>query len=65
MHDETSTDSTGNASVERLSRQRALLNEKLGLTQAAKLGVNISEMITDDDMRTGNEYNVNEEKVNY
>lgn len=53
----------GNA-AERLSRQRALLNEKLGLTQASKLGVNLTDMISDEDMmRSGGNYNVNEEKV--
>ncbi|XP_061399737.1 TATA-binding protein-associated factor 172 [Musca vetustissima] len=50
--------------AERLSRQRALLNEKLGLTQASKLGVNLTDLITDEDMiRSGSNYNVNEEKV--
>lgn len=55
---------TADTAAERLSRQRALLNEKLGLTQASKLGVNLTDMITDDDMlRSGSIYNVNEEKV--
>lgn len=50
--------------AERLSRQRALLNEKLGLTQASKLGVNLTDLISDEDMmRSGSNYNVNEEKV--
>ncbi|KAM7362772.1 histone acetyltransferase 1 isoform 1-T2 [Cochliomyia hominivorax] len=56
----------GNAdtAAERLSRQRALLNEKLGLTQASKLGVNLTDMISDEDMmRSSSNYNVNEEKV--
>ncbi|XP_011210299.2 TATA-binding protein-associated factor 172 [Bactrocera dorsalis] len=51
---------------ERLSRQRALLNEKLGLTQASKLGVNLMDMITDEDVmpsNNGSSYNANEEKV--
>ncbi|XP_030571799.1 TATA-binding protein-associated factor 172 [Drosophila novamexicana] len=50
----------------RLTRQRALLNDKLGLTTAAKLGVNLTDMITDEDValqRTGNSYNVNAEKL--
>lgn len=34
----------------KLNRQRALLNEKLGLTQASKLGFNLAEMISDSDM---------------
>ncbi|XP_067645807.1 TATA-binding protein-associated factor 172 [Eurosta solidaginis] len=52
--------------AERLSRQRALLNEKLGLTQASKLGINLTDMITDEDVmmsNTNNAYNANEEKV--
>uniref|UniRef100_A0A1I8PPP2 TATA-binding protein-associated factor 172 n=1 Tax=Stomoxys calcitrans TaxID=35570 RepID=A0A1I8PPP2_STOCA len=50
--------------AERLSRQRALLNEKLGLTQASKLGVNLTDLISDEDMmRSGSNYNINEEKV--
>ncbi|KAI8129808.1 TATA-binding protein-associated factor 172 [Lucilia cuprina] len=60
------TSGIGNAdtAAERLSRQRALLNEKLGLTQASKLGVNLTDMISDEDMmRSGGNYNVNEEKV--
>ncbi|ALC46880.1 Hel89B [Drosophila busckii] len=50
----------------RLSRQRAMLNDKLGLTAAAKLGVNLTDMITDDDValaRSGSSYNVNAEKL--
>uniref|UniRef100_A0A6P4F1M9 TATA-binding protein-associated factor 172 n=1 Tax=Drosophila rhopaloa TaxID=1041015 RepID=A0A6P4F1M9_DRORH len=50
----------------RLSRQRAVLNDKLGLTTAAKLGVNLTDMITDEDMaltRSGSSYNVNAEKL--
>lgn len=50
----------------RLSRQRALLNDKLGLTTAAKLGVNLTDMITDEDValaRSGTSYNVNAEKL--
>lgn len=55
---------TADTAAERLSRQRALLNEKLGLTQASKLGVNLTDMITDEDMlRSSSNYNVNEEKV--
>ncbi|XP_030373466.1 TATA-binding protein-associated factor 172 [Scaptodrosophila lebanonensis] len=60
---EATAASTGAA---RLSRQRALLNEKLGLTAAAKLGVNLTDMITDEDVtmtRAGSSYNVNAEKV--
>uniref|UniRef100_A0A0A1WE77 TATA-binding protein-associated factor 172 n=1 Tax=Zeugodacus cucurbitae TaxID=28588 RepID=A0A0A1WE77_ZEUCU len=59
----------GNANAtaaERLSRQRALLNEKLGLTQASKLGVNLMDMITDEDVmvsNNSNSYNANEEKI--
>lgn len=34
----------------KLNRQRALLNEKLGLNQASKLGFNLTEMISDSDM---------------
>lgn len=34
----------------KLNRQRALLNEKLGLTQASDLGFNLTEMISDSDM---------------
>ncbi|XP_055849413.1 TATA-binding protein-associated factor 172 [Episyrphus balteatus] len=53
-----------NKSAERLSRQRALLNEKLGITQATRLGVNLTDMITDEDVKEGsNDYNINEEKV--
>lgn len=37
-------------SVERLNRQRALLNEKLGLTQASKLGINLTDLITNEDV---------------
>lgn len=56
--------SGADTAAERLSRQRALLNEKLGLTQASKLGVNLTDMITDEDMmRSGSNYNVNDEKV--
>ncbi|XP_004536960.1 TATA-binding protein-associated factor 172 isoform X2 [Ceratitis capitata] len=54
------------SAAERLSRQRALLNEKLGLTQASKLGVNLMDMITDEDVMgssAGSTYNANEEKV--
>ncbi|XP_001359276.3 TATA-binding protein-associated factor 172 [Drosophila pseudoobscura] len=50
----------------RLSRQRALLNDKLGLTAAAKMGVNLTDMITDEDValaRSGTNYNVNAEKM--
>lgn len=50
----------------RLIRQRALLNDKLGLTAAAKLGVNLTDMITDEDValtRSGTSYNVNAEKM--
>ncbi|KAH8347377.1 hypothetical protein KR059_009857, partial [Drosophila kikkawai] len=50
----------------RLSRQRAVLNDKLGLTTAAKLGVNLTDMITDEDValaRSGSSYNVNAEKT--
>ncbi|KAL7730918.1 hypothetical protein ACLKA6_014161 [Drosophila palustris] len=50
----------------RLIRQRALLNDKLGLTTAAKLGVNLTDMITDEDValtRSGTSYNVNAEKM--
>ncbi|XP_062121564.1 LOW QUALITY PROTEIN: TATA-binding protein-associated factor 172 [Drosophila sulfurigaster albostrigata] len=50
----------------RLIRQRALLNDKLGLTAAAKLGVNLTDMITDEDValtRSGTSYNVNAEKL--
>ncbi|KAH8236804.1 hypothetical protein KR026_011206 [Drosophila bipectinata] len=50
----------------RLSRQRAVLNDKLGLTTAAKLGVNLTDMITDEDValsRSGASYNVNAEKL--
>lgn len=50
----------------RLTRQRALLNDKLGLTTAAKLGVNLTDMITDEDValaRSGTSYNVNAEKL--
>ncbi|XP_016996631.3 TATA-binding protein-associated factor 172 [Drosophila takahashii] len=50
----------------RLSRQRAVLNDKLGLTTAAKLGVNLTDMITDEDValaRSGSTYNVNAEKL--
>ncbi|XP_068152549.1 TATA-binding protein-associated factor 172 [Drosophila tropicalis] len=55
----------------RLSRQRALLNDKLGLTTAAKLGVNLTDMITDEDVAlnrsgSGNQnsnYNINAEKL--
>lgn len=50
----------------RLIRQRALLNDKLGLTTAAKLGVNLTDMITDEDValtRSGTSYNVNAEKL--
>ncbi|KAH8359116.1 hypothetical protein KR093_004461, partial [Drosophila rubida] len=50
----------------RLIRQRALLNDKLGLTAAAKLGVNLTDMITDEDValtRSGASYNVNAEKL--
>ncbi|XP_016952601.1 TATA-binding protein-associated factor 172 [Drosophila biarmipes] len=50
----------------RLSRQRAALNDKLGLTTAAKLGVNLTDMITDEDValaRSGSSYNVNAEKL--
>ncbi|EDV43563.1 uncharacterized protein Dana_GF18554 [Drosophila ananassae] len=50
----------------RLSRQRAVLNDKLGLTTAAKLGVNLTDMITDEDValsRGGTSYNVNAEKL--
>ncbi|KAH8383101.1 hypothetical protein KR009_006769, partial [Drosophila setifemur] len=50
----------------RLSRQRAVLNDKLGLTTAAKLGVNLTDMITDEDValaRTGSSYNINAEKL--
>lgn len=50
----------------RLSRQRAVLNDKLGLTTAAKLGVNLTDMITDEDValsRGGTNYNVNAEKL--
>ncbi|TMW53120.1 hypothetical protein DOY81_001848, partial [Sarcophaga bullata] len=55
---------TADTAAERLIRQRALLNEKLGLTQASKLGVNLTDMITDEDMlRSSSNYNVNEEKV--
>ncbi|XP_037813785.1 TATA-binding protein-associated factor 172 [Lucilia sericata] len=64
--DDTAGAGLGNAdtAAERLSRQRALLNEKLGLTQASKLGVNLTDMISDEDMmRSGGNYNVNEEKV--
>ncbi|XP_075146462.1 histone acetyltransferase 1 [Haematobia irritans] len=54
----------GDNAAERLSRQRALLNEKLGLTQASKLGVNLTDLISDEDMmRSGSNYNINEEKV--
>ncbi|XP_053957908.1 TATA-binding protein-associated factor 172 [Anastrepha ludens] len=65
----SSTGGSANANVtaaERLSRQRALLNEKLGLTQASKLGVHLMDMITDEDVMltgTANTYNANEEKV--
>lgn len=37
-------------STERLNRQRALLNEKLGLTQANKLGINLTHLITNEDV---------------
>ncbi|XP_017083593.2 TATA-binding protein-associated factor 172 [Drosophila eugracilis] len=50
----------------RLSRQRAVLNDKLGLTTAAKLGVNLTDMITDEDValaRSGSSYNINAEKL--
>ncbi|KAH8311233.1 hypothetical protein KR044_005137, partial [Drosophila immigrans] len=50
----------------RLIRQRALLNDKLGLTAAAKLGVNLTDMITDEDValtRSGASYNINAEKL--
>ncbi|XP_032595951.1 TATA-binding protein-associated factor 172 [Drosophila grimshawi] len=50
----------------RLSRQRALLNDKLGLTTAAKLGVHLTDMISDEDValaRSGTSYNVNAEKL--
>lgn len=64
-NDELCSSGSGVSAAERLSRQRALLNEKLGLTQASKLGVNLTEMITDEDMlRTASTYNANEEKVN-
>lgn len=68
FNDGVSSDANSGTSVdnaaERLSRQRALLNEKLGLTQASKLGVNLTDMITDEDMlRSGPSYVVNEEKV--
>uniref|UniRef100_A0A1A9V2J1 TATA-binding protein-associated factor 172 n=1 Tax=Glossina austeni TaxID=7395 RepID=A0A1A9V2J1_GLOAU len=60
----TAIDATKETATERLSRQRALLNEKLGLTQASKLGVNLTDMIVDEDvMRSSNNYNINEEKV--
>ncbi|KAL5274579.1 hypothetical protein ACFFRR_000969 [Megaselia abdita] len=36
----------------KLKCQRALLNEKLGLTQVSKLGINLTEMISDTDMLT-------------
>lgn len=52
--------------ADRLSRQRALLNDKLGLTTAAKLGVNLTDMITDEDValaRSGTSYNINAEKM--
>lgn len=52
--------------ADRLSRQRALLNDKLGLTTAAKLGVNLTDMITDEDValaRSGTSYNINAEKL--
>ncbi|KAH8417214.1 hypothetical protein KR222_006412, partial [Zaprionus bogoriensis] len=52
--------------ADRLSRQRAVLNDKLGLTTAAKLGVNLTDMITDEDValaRSGSSYNVNAEKL--
>ncbi|XP_073832127.1 histone acetyltransferase 1 [Musca autumnalis] len=70
FNDDTKNDGTaggcggGDNAAERLSRQRALLNEKLGLTQASKLGVNLTDLISDEDMiRSGSNYNVNEEKV--
>ncbi|KAI9580310.1 hypothetical protein GQX74_000303 [Glossina fuscipes] len=60
----TAIDATKETATERLSRQRALLNEKLGLTQASKMGVNLTDMIVDEDvMRNSNNYNINEEKV--
>lgn len=34
----------------KLNRQRALLNEKLGLNQASNLGLNLTEMILDSDI---------------
>lgn len=67
FNDDAKSDSQGaggDNAAERLSRQRALLNEKLGLTQASKLGVNLTDLISDEDMiRSGSNYNVNEEKV--
>lgn len=65
----STNEGTANANAtasERLSRQRALLNEKLGLTQASKLGVNLMDMITDEDVmvsNNGSSYNANDEKV--
>lgn len=51
-------------SAERLVRQRALLNEKLGITQASRLGVNLTDMITDEDVKErSHSYNINEEKL--
>lgn len=57
---------TNATASERLNRQRALLNEKLGLTQVSKLGVNLMDMITDEDVTVSNNdssYNANDEKV--
>ncbi|XP_055378058.1 TATA-binding protein-associated factor 172 [Condylostylus longicornis] len=58
-----SSDSSNNSN-DRLIRQRALLNEKLGITQASKLGIAINEMISDEDMNIGvSSYNINDQKV--
>lgn len=56
-------DSKDVPSQEKLNNQRALLNEKLGLTQASKLGFNLNDMISDSDMLIeSNSSNQNESK---
>lgn len=43
-----------NDNREHLLKQRALLNEKLGFNNASTLGININDLVTLDDMRSGN-----------
>lgn len=45
-------DSNGSMERDRLTRQRQLLNEKLGLNQSSQLGIlNINDLVTLEDMR--------------